>query len=90
MPFATKFFLTLGAVNAMFSVLIGAFAAHGLKDKLSVQSLTTFQTGVEYHFYHSLGLLAVGLIFSQIPVTGIKVTGSTSFVRKKSVPLPLG
>jgi len=63
----------------MTAVILGAFGAHALKDKLSSQALTTFQTGVEYHFYHSLGLVLVGLIISQVPLTGIKVTGWLMF-----------
>jgi len=72
---AAKYFLVTGALNAMASVMLGAFGAHGLKDKLSSQAMTTFQTGVEYHFYHSLGLLVVGLIITQLPISGIKLTG---------------
>ena len=63
----------------MTAVILGAFGAHALKDKLSSQALTTFQTGVEYHFYHSLGLVLVGLIIRQVPLTGIKVTGWLMF-----------
>ena len=79
MSSATKLFISLGAVNAMTAVILGAFGAHALKDKLSSQALTTFQTGVEYHFYHSLGLVLVGLIIRQVPLTGIKVTGWLMF-----------
>jgi uncharacterized membrane protein YgdD (TMEM256/DUF423 family) len=76
---SAKIFLFLGAVNAMVSVLLGAFGTHGLKSKLSAQAMSTFQTGVEYHFYHSLGLLIVGIFISQLPVMGIKVTGWLMF-----------
>ncbi len=76
---SAKIFLFLGAVNAMVSVLLGAFGAHGLKSKLSAQAMSTFQTGVEYHFYHSLGLLIVGILISQLPGMGIKVTGWLMF-----------
>jgi uncharacterized membrane protein YgdD (TMEM256/DUF423 family) len=75
MSSVTKLFLILGSSNAMIAVLLGAFAAHGLKDKLPEQLLNTFQTGVQYHFYHALGLIAVGLIASHVPGVGIKVSG---------------
>lgn len=47
----------------LLGVALGAFAAHGLKGKLSEQSLAVFQTGVHYQFLHSLGLLFLGLAF---------------------------
>ena len=57
-----KTFLILGAVNAFLCVAIGAFGAHGLKEKLSTDMLAVYQTAVQYHFYHALGLVAVGLV----------------------------
>jgi len=62
-----KTFLILGSLNGFLAVSLGAFAAHGLKNVLSADLLTVFQTGVQYHFYHALGLLAVGLILQQMP-----------------------
>ncbi|MGY8813931.1 MAG: DUF423 domain-containing protein [Gammaproteobacteria bacterium] len=59
----------------MIAVLLGAFAAHGLKSKLSEQLLVTFQTGVQYHFYHALGLIIIGLIASQVSSYGIRLSG---------------
>lgn len=58
-------FLLLGAINAMLAVLLGAFGAHGLKQRLSETMLAVYKTGVDYHFYHALGLLAVGLLALQ-------------------------
>ena len=57
-----KFFLIAGSINAALAVLLGAFAAHGLKNRLSDYSLNVFNTATEYHFYHALGLLIVGII----------------------------
>lgn len=42
------------------AVALGAFGAHGLKNKLSPEMLAVFETGVRYQFYHALGLLFVG------------------------------
>lgn len=71
-----KLFLIIGALNAALTVMLGAFAAHGLKAQLSEYSLSVFQTGVQYHFYHALGLLLVGLIAQQNPATsGFTVSG---------------
>ena len=63
MPPAAKFFLSLGGVFALSAVVIGAFGAHGLKARLSPEMLAVYQTGVQYHFYHALGMILVGLAF---------------------------
>lgn len=46
--------------------MLGAFGVHGLKAKISTDMLAVYQTGVHYHLFHALGLLAVGLVASQI------------------------
>ena len=56
-----KLFLTLGSISGALAVIIGAFGAHALKDKLCDQMLAVYKTGVEYHFYHTLALLGIGL-----------------------------
>ena len=45
-----RIFLMLGAINAFLCVAFGAFGAHGLKQSLSAEMLTVYQTGVQYHF----------------------------------------
>jgi len=57
--------ISLGAVCAGLAVTLGAFAAHGLKSKLSESMLAVFQTGVQYQFYHSLALLILILLYRQ-------------------------
>ena len=61
-----KLLMLLGIAGAGLSVLLGAFAAHGLKDRLDPHALDVFQTGVQYQFYHSLGLILVGLSLAQL------------------------
>ena len=61
-----KLLLTLGGINAALVVMLGAFGAHGLKARLSVDMLAVYQTGVHYHLFHALGLLVVGLVATQI------------------------
>lgn len=61
-----KLFLILGGINAALVVMLGAFGAHGLKAKISAEMLAVYQTGVHYHLFHALGLLAVGLVATQI------------------------
>ncbi len=57
-----KLFLSLGSISGALAVIIGAFGAHGLKTKLCEEMLAIYKTGVEYHFYHTLALLAIGLL----------------------------
>ncbi|MDX1639927.1 MAG: DUF423 domain-containing protein [Balneolaceae bacterium] len=65
-----KLFLALGSINAGLAVLLGAFGAHGLKSRLSADLFDIFETAVQYHFYHALGLLAVGLLAIHYPESG--------------------
>ena len=65
-----KFFLILGSLNAALAVALGAFGAHALKARLAPEWLAVFHTGVEYHFYHALGLLLVGLVAGQMSDSG--------------------
>ena len=57
----SRYLLQLGAVLAMFSVIFGAFGAHIIKDVVTIDRFATYQTAVEYQFWHALGLLAVAL-----------------------------
>ncbi len=59
--------ILLGAGNAILAILLGAFAAHAVRDSLSVKMLSVFHTAVDYHLYHALGLIIVGLLISQRP-----------------------
>jgi uncharacterized membrane protein YgdD (TMEM256/DUF423 family) len=65
-----KLFLLAGSLNAALCIVLGAFAAHALKAKIAAQSLSAFQTGVQYHFYHSLGLILLGILMLQLQTTG--------------------
>ena len=51
--------LILGCVLGMLAVILGAFGAHGLKEVLSEESLTSYETGVRYQFYHAFLALIV-------------------------------
>ena len=69
MPQTAKVFLILGGFNAVLVVLLGAFGAHALKARLPAEMLAVFQTGIHYHLFHTLGLIAVGLVATQIPAS---------------------
>jgi len=71
MTTGAKLFLTAGGLAALAAVVLGAFGAHALKSRLSAEMLALWQTGVEYHVYHALGLLAVGLVATQLPESAL-------------------
>jgi uncharacterized membrane protein YgdD (TMEM256/DUF423 family) len=55
------------AVLLALATALGAYAAHGLDRLLDAHALGNFRTGVEYHFYHALGLLGVALLRERHP-----------------------
>lgn len=59
--------LTLAAALMFVGVGAGAFGAHALKARLDPGALAIWQTAVQYHVWHALGLLAAGLLLLQRP-----------------------
>ncbi|HCC56857.1 MAG TPA: DUF423 domain-containing protein [Solibacterales bacterium] len=51
-----------GAISLALAVALGAFGAHGLKNRLDAYSMGVYEKAVFYHFVHGLGLLAVGIM----------------------------
>jgi uncharacterized membrane protein YgdD (TMEM256/DUF423 family) len=51
--------LGIAAILGLLTVIIGAFGAHMLKEKLEPESLQSFETGVRYMMYHALALLFI-------------------------------
>jgi uncharacterized membrane protein YgdD (TMEM256/DUF423 family) len=60
-------FLMLAAFFGFTGVALGAFAAHGLKSRLSADYLAIFHTGVTYQLVHALALFGVALLAAHIP-----------------------
>jgi uncharacterized membrane protein YgdD (TMEM256/DUF423 family) len=56
-----KFWLIISAVSGFTAVAIGAFGAHGLREKLSAEMLEVYKTGVFYQFIHTVVLLVLSL-----------------------------
>jgi uncharacterized membrane protein YgdD (TMEM256/DUF423 family) len=55
----SKKLLSTASVLGATSIILGAFGAHYLKARLTSDQLQTFETGVRYHIYHALALLAL-------------------------------
>lgn len=61
-----KLFLILSSISGILAVGLGAFGAHALKDKLAADGTQqTFQTAVQYQFYHTLALLGIAILLSK-------------------------
>jgi uncharacterized membrane protein YgdD (TMEM256/DUF423 family) len=65
-----------GAVALAVAVILGAFGAHGLRDRLDANSRGVYETAVMYHFFHALGLLIVSLM----PKSGFLTQSQASWV----------
>jgi len=63
----TQMIMAFASLSGLLAVALGAFGAHGLKGKLSAELFSAFQTAVQYHFYHTLALLVVGLLLLRFP-----------------------
>ena len=75
-----KLFITLASLSGMLAVVLGAFGAHALKSRLDDNALNIFHTAVQYHFYHSFALLAVGVIALSQPQTALLKSSGYLFI----------
>nr|WP_263324109.1 DUF423 domain-containing protein [Neobacillus sp. Marseille-Q6967] len=66
-----KVFIIIGAINAFLAVALGAFGAHGLKDKLDSYYLGIWETGVTYQMFHATGILIAGLLLGKVAASGL-------------------
>lgn len=60
--------LLLGSLFAFFGVALGAFGAHGLKQSISSEMLTVFESAVRYQLYHAGGIFIAALLVEQFPL----------------------
>ena len=57
-----KIFLVAGTLLGGLAVALGAFGAHGLKKIADADTVSIYQTGVQYQMYHALALLLCGVL----------------------------
>ena len=73
-----KVFVLVGSLSAFVGVALGAFGAHGLKNKVAMDMLKVWETAVLYHLVHALGLIFVGLLCFVLPdVPAVRYAGWT-------------
>jgi uncharacterized membrane protein YgdD (TMEM256/DUF423 family) len=70
-----RIFLAIGAISAFVAVAAGAFGAHGLKNRLSPEMLTVFETGVRYQMYHAFALIVAAWAQTRWPGTFLTTSG---------------
>lgn len=70
-----KLALSAGTFFGGLAVILGAFGAHALKEKLSPDQLQIFETGVRYQFYHAFALIAVSLLANKLSPSHLNYAG---------------
>ena len=76
----SRIFLAIAAAFGGISVILGAFASHALKDKLSERALEIWETGTKYQMYHALALILVALLLNRLPGLTPLVVAGYSFI----------
>ncbi len=72
-----KTFMFVGALMAGVGVGLGAFGAHGLRGRLTPDMLAVFETGVRYHMYHALAILAIAACMTRLDGRAVVVAGGS-------------
>ena len=73
-------FFILASLLGALAVALGTFGAHALESRVSADLLSTYETGVRYHFYHVVALLAVTFAITRWPNTNLPVIAGWLFV----------
>jgi len=74
------YWLSFGALFALFSVILGAFGAHALKDLYNPTQLSWHQTGVQYQMYHAFALIITGFASLQFQSTRLLNIAGICFI----------
>ena len=68
-----RYWFMSGCLIAGLGIAAGAFGAHALKQRLSVDLLQVFETGVRYQMYHAFGLIVVALAMDRWPGNSLQI-----------------
>ncbi|WP_017941762.1 MULTISPECIES: DUF423 domain-containing protein [unclassified Thioalkalivibrio] len=71
--------IVIAALLGGIAVVLGAFGAHALQERLSEHALATWHTGVQYHFVHALALLLVAALWAHL-ANGWAAASAVAFV----------
>jgi uncharacterized membrane protein YgdD (TMEM256/DUF423 family) len=67
--------LLVASLALAAAVALGAFGAHAMKSRLAPDMLAVYQTAVQYHFWHALGLFALALLMLQSGAPALNLAG---------------
>ena len=67
MQLMSRVFLGLGALALLLATGLGAYGTHALAGQVPAATWNAFNTAVDYHFYHGLGLIAVAALAEARP-----------------------
>ncbi len=70
-----KTFGIIATLYGALAVILGAFGAHALKDKLDTYQHTIYEKAVSYQFYHVAALLAIALLADKLQVKTLSLAG---------------
>jgi uncharacterized membrane protein YgdD (TMEM256/DUF423 family) len=66
--------ISTAAILAILAIILGAFGAHTLKDIISVDKLSSFETGVRYQMYQALALLIIGFNYDKLKLNSFIIS----------------
>ncbi|WP_127132475.1 DUF423 domain-containing protein [Pseudoflavitalea rhizosphaerae] len=72
-----KGYLKTAALLGALTVALGAFGAHGLKKLVPAETVSTFETGVRYQFYHVFALLIVAILYANYSQRWLKYAANS-------------
>lgn len=75
-----RMFFGLASLLGGLSVALGAFGAHILEERLTEALMGTYQTAVQYQFYHALALVAVAFAITRWPGSALPVIAGWLFI----------
>ena len=70
-----KLCLLVASFALAAAVALGAFGAHAAKSRLAPDMLAIYQTAVQYHFWHALGLFALAVLMLQTGAPALNMAG---------------
>jgi uncharacterized membrane protein YgdD (TMEM256/DUF423 family) len=68
-------FCQLGAVLLALATVLGALGAHAWRPHLTAERYEVLQTALNYQFFHSLGLMGLGLLLDRLPLNLLQIAG---------------
>ena len=75
MELQARRFCQLAAALLALATILGALGAHALRPRLTSDHYEVLQTALHYQYFHSLGLLGLGLLLDRVPVNNLRIAG---------------